>query len=170
MASVGTRAANLLPHPLRCQTSQRRATAHAAFHGPSATPHLARTHPHLARTHTQVAKDLAELQAAVGQQLHPLEQLGQPYRAVKAFRALLFTPASGIAANPLLGELPPAVTLHHLFSRCETCGLARRLWVASAQRNGRCRTGQCTAGFDGHLVLGCPSSPRLALLSPYARP
>eukprot|EP00198_Chlamydomonas_reinhardtii_P007786 XP_001697123.1 component of oligomeric golgi complex 5 [Chlamydomonas reinhardtii] len=64
-----------------------------------------------------VAKDLAELQAAVGQQLHPLEQLGQPYRAVKAFRALLFTPASGIAANPLLGELPPAVTLHHLFSR-----------------------------------------------------
>ncbi|KAG2437843.1 hypothetical protein HXX76_005461 [Chlamydomonas incerta] len=64
-----------------------------------------------------VAKDLAELQAAVGQQLHPLEQLGQPYRAVKAFRALLFTPAAGIAANPLLGELPPAVTLHHLFSR-----------------------------------------------------
>ncbi|KXZ51911.1 hypothetical protein GPECTOR_11g39 [Gonium pectorale] len=65
----------------------------------------------------QVAKDLAELQAAVGQALHPLEQLGAPYRAVKAFRALLFTPSAGIASNPLLAELPPTVTLHHLFSR-----------------------------------------------------
>ncbi len=53
----------------------------------------------------------------MGQHLHPLEQLGAPYRAVKAFRALLFTPAAGIAANPLLAELPPSLTLHHLFSR-----------------------------------------------------
>lgn len=66
----------------------------------------------------QVAKDLAELQAAVGQQLHPLEQLGAPYRVVKAFRALLFTAATDIASNPLLAELPPAITLQHLFSRC----------------------------------------------------
>ncbi|GLC41103.1 hypothetical protein PLESTM_001156100 [Pleodorina starrii] len=64
-----------------------------------------------------VAKDLAELQAAVGQQLHPLEQLGAPYRAVKAFRSLLFTAAPDIGSNPLLGELPPDITLQHLFSR-----------------------------------------------------
>ncbi|EFJ53077.1 component of oligomeric golgi complex 5 [Volvox carteri f. nagariensis] len=64
-----------------------------------------------------VAKDLAELQAAVGQQLHPLEQLGGPFRAVKAFRALLFAAAADIGSNPLLGELPPAITLQHLFSR-----------------------------------------------------
>ncbi|GIL71669.1 hypothetical protein Vretimale_885 [Volvox reticuliferus] len=64
-----------------------------------------------------VAKDLAELQASVGQQLQPLEQLGAPYRAVKAFRALLFTSAGDIGSNPLLAELPPAITLQHLFSR-----------------------------------------------------
>lgn len=62
----------------------------------------------------------------MGQQLHPLEQLGAPYRAVKAFRALLFTPAAGITANPLLAELPPSLTLHHLFSR----------WVAGEGADG----------------------------------
>ena len=65
----------------------------------------------------QVAKDLAELQLAVGQSLFPLEQLAHPYRIVKAFRALLFADVPGIVSSPLIGNLPPAITLHHLFSR-----------------------------------------------------
>ena len=65
----------------------------------------------------QLAKDLAELQLAVGQSLFPLEQLVQPYRVVKAFRALLFSDVAGITTSPLIGDLPPTITLHHLFSR-----------------------------------------------------
>lgn len=47
----------------------------------------------------QLAKDLAELQLGVGASLAPLEQLGQPTRAVKAFRALLFQPVSAVHAG-----------------------------------------------------------------------
>jgi len=65
----------------------------------------------------QLAKDMAELQLAVGSSLYPLEQLGQPYRILKAFRSLLFTETSSILSSPLLRELPPSVTAHHIFSR-----------------------------------------------------
>ncbi|KAF5842008.1 hypothetical protein DUNSADRAFT_9888 [Dunaliella salina] len=65
----------------------------------------------------QLAKDMAELQLAVGSSLYPLEQLGQPYRVLKAFRSLLFTETNSILSSPLLRELPPSVTAHHIFSR-----------------------------------------------------
>ncbi|GLC38676.1 hypothetical protein PLESTM_000762000 [Pleodorina starrii] len=65
-----------------------------------------------------VAKDLAELQAAVGQQLHPLEQLGAPYPRRQGPSARCSSPPHPtIGSNPLLGELPPDITLQHLFSR-----------------------------------------------------
>ena len=65
----------------------------------------------------QVAKDLAELQLCVGQMLWPLEQLPMPFRALKAFRALLFQEASGVLTGPLIRDLPSSIILHHLFSR-----------------------------------------------------
>mmetsp|Transcript_14383 Transcript_14383/g.31097 ORF Transcript_14383/g.31097 Transcript_14383/m.31097 type:complete len:825 (+) Transcript_14383:68-2542(+) len=65
----------------------------------------------------QIAKDMAELQLCVGLNLFPLEQLGLPYRVMKAFRALLFQDTPGILSSPLLKELPASITLHHLFSR-----------------------------------------------------
>jgi hypothetical protein len=65
----------------------------------------------------QLAKDLAELEAAVGQQLLPLEQLGGPARALRAFRRLLFLEAADLEGSPLLKELPRPEVLHHLYSR-----------------------------------------------------
>ncbi|GFR42609.1 hypothetical protein Agub_g3540 [Astrephomene gubernaculifera] len=103
-----------------------------------------------------VAKDLAELQAAVGQHLHPLEQLGQPYRAVKAFRSLLFTPAAAVAANPLLGELPPAITLHHIFSRLPAA------IQAPHERSGLTAL-QYSLWLDGHTGEECVRSIGTAL-------
>lgn len=53
----------------------------------------------------------------MGTHLFPLDQLGSPSHVVKAFRALLFVDTSAILGSPLLQDLPPAVALHHLFSR-----------------------------------------------------
>lgn len=82
----------------------------------------------------------------MGQQLQPLEQLGAPYRAVKAFRSLLFTAAADISSNPLLAELQHAITLQHLFSRCvrvSTCSSVL----------GRClRYGNTECGTAGRLT------------------
>ncbi|KAG8481307.1 hypothetical protein CXB51_026075 [Gossypium anomalum] len=50
----------------------------------------------------RMARDMAELELAVGQNLFPVEQLGAPYRALRAFRPLIFL------------EL---FILHHLYSR-----------------------------------------------------
>ncbi|GLI63871.1 hypothetical protein VaNZ11_006987 [Volvox africanus] len=114
-----------------------------------------------------VAKDLAELQASVGQQLQPLEQLGAPFRAVKAFRALLFTSVGDIGSNPLLAELPPAITLQHLFSRLpasivapqERSGLTPlqySLWLDSHSAE------DCLRGIAAALV----AAPAMAIAAP----
>ncbi len=42
----------------------------------------------------------------MGQQLLPLEQLGGPARALRAFRRLLFLEAPELEGSPLLKELP----------------------------------------------------------------
>ncbi|KAH9576128.1 hypothetical protein CY35_01G146200 [Sphagnum magellanicum] len=65
----------------------------------------------------QLIRDISELELVVGQTLFPVEQLGSPYRALRAFRPLLFLETSEFASNPLLQELPPSVILHHLYSR-----------------------------------------------------
>jgi len=65
----------------------------------------------------QLIHDISELELVVGQTLFPVEQLGSPYRALRAFRPLLFLKTSEFASNPLLQELPPSVILHHLYSQ-----------------------------------------------------
>ncbi|KAE8694884.1 GDSL esterase/lipase [Hibiscus syriacus] len=64
----------------------------------------------------RMARDMAELELAVGQNLFPVEQLGVPYRALRAFRPLIFLETSQLGASPLQ-DLPPSVILHHLYSR-----------------------------------------------------
>lgn len=65
----------------------------------------------------RMARDMAELELAVGQNLFPVEQLGAPYRALRAFRPVLFLETSQLEKSPLLHDLPPSVILHHLYSR-----------------------------------------------------
>ncbi|OMO68018.1 Golgi transport complex protein [Corchorus capsularis] len=65
----------------------------------------------------RMARDMAELELAVGQNLFPVEQLGAPYRALRAFRPLIFLETSQLGASPLLQDLPLSVILHHLYSR-----------------------------------------------------
>ncbi|XP_050228083.1 conserved oligomeric Golgi complex subunit 5 [Mercurialis annua] len=65
----------------------------------------------------RMARDMAELELTVGQNLFPVEQLGPPYRALRAFRPLIFLETSQLEASPLLQDLPPSVILHHLYSR-----------------------------------------------------
>ncbi|KAI9114639.1 hypothetical protein K1719_014337 [Acacia pycnantha] len=65
----------------------------------------------------RMARDMAELELAVGQNLFPVEQLGAPYRALRAFRPLIFLETSQLPSSSLLQDLPPNVILHHLYSR-----------------------------------------------------
>ncbi|GAV79265.1 COG5 domain-containing protein [Cephalotus follicularis] len=65
----------------------------------------------------RMARDMAELELAVGQNLFPVEQLGAPYRALRAFRPLIFLETSQLGSSPLLQDLPPSVIFHHLYSR-----------------------------------------------------
>lgn len=65
----------------------------------------------------RMARDMAELELAVGQNLFPVEQLGAPYRALRAFRPVLFLETSQLGGSSLLRDLPPSVVLHHLYSR-----------------------------------------------------
>ncbi|XP_002526650.2 conserved oligomeric Golgi complex subunit 5 [Ricinus communis] len=65
----------------------------------------------------RMARDMAELELTVGQNLFPVEQLGPPYRALRAFRPLIFLETSQLEASPLLRDLPPSVILHHVYSR-----------------------------------------------------
>lgn len=62
-------------------------------------------------------QDMAELEAAVAQNLLPLDAAGAPARVLRALRPLLFLETAELAASPLLGALPPSVVLHHLYSR-----------------------------------------------------
>ena len=63
----------------------------------------------------RLARDMAELELAVGQFLFPVEQLGEPYRTLRAFRRLLFLETSELVVAA--AEVPPSVVLHHLYSR-----------------------------------------------------
>ncbi|KAL3695831.1 hypothetical protein R1sor_009907 [Riccia sorocarpa] len=65
----------------------------------------------------RMARDMAELELVVGQSLYPVEQLGAPYHALRAFRPLIFLDTSQLSGSPLLKELPLSVVLHHLYSR-----------------------------------------------------
>ncbi|XP_077231977.1 Golgi transport complex protein-like protein isoform X2 [Tasmannia lanceolata] len=65
----------------------------------------------------RMARDMAELELAVGQNLFPVEQLGAPYRALRAFRPVIFLETSQLEGSPLLQDLPLSVLLHHLYSR-----------------------------------------------------
>lgn len=65
----------------------------------------------------QLAKDMADLEAAVGQSLVPLEHIGTPFRMLRAFRPLLFLDTAAILDSPLVQALPPSIVLHHLYSR-----------------------------------------------------
>ncbi|CAM8882681.1 unnamed protein product [Rhodiola kirilowii] len=65
----------------------------------------------------RMARDMAELELSVGQNLFPVEQLGAPYRALRAFRPVIFLEVSQLGASPLLQDLPLSVILHHLYSR-----------------------------------------------------
>ncbi|CAI5522758.1 unnamed protein product, partial [Closterium sp. Naga37s-1] len=60
---------------------------------------------------------MGELEFAAGQHLFPTHALGASYRALRAFRPLLFVDLDKIPASSLLQDLPPSVVLHHLFSR-----------------------------------------------------
>ncbi|KAL5731859.1 Conserved oligomeric Golgi complex subunit [Ranunculus cassubicifolius] len=65
----------------------------------------------------RMARDMAELELAVGQHLFPVEQLGAPYRALRAFRPVIFLETSQLGESPLVQDLPASVILHHLYSR-----------------------------------------------------
>lgn len=65
----------------------------------------------------RMARDMAELELAVGQNLFPVEQLGAPYRALRALRPIIFLETSQLGASPLLQNLPLSVILHHLYSQ-----------------------------------------------------
>ncbi|CAL5335411.1 unnamed protein product [Camellia sinensis] len=65
----------------------------------------------------RMARDMAELELAVGQNLFPVEQLGPPYRALRAFRPIIFLETSQLGSSSLLQDLPLSVILHHLYSR-----------------------------------------------------
>eukprot|EP01104_Vermistella_antarctica_P000795 TRINITY_DN10905_c0_g1_i1.p1 TRINITY_DN10905_c0_g1~~TRINITY_DN10905_c0_g1_i1.p1 ORF type:complete len:881 (+),score=171.55 TRINITY_DN10905_c0_g1_i1:217-2859(+) len=59
---------------------------------------------------------MAQLEKALAP-LHAAKDLGQPYRCVRALRTLLFRELDAISTSPECDALPPAVVLHHLFSR-----------------------------------------------------
>lgn len=65
----------------------------------------------------RMARDMAELELAVGQNLYPVEQLGVPYRALRALRPVIFLETSQLGSSPVIQDLPPSVVLHHLYSR-----------------------------------------------------
>ena len=64
-----------------------------------------------------MTKDIAELELTVGEIVFPIEQLGAPFRALRAFKHLIFLETSVLGSSPILRELPPSVILHHLYSR-----------------------------------------------------
>ncbi|KAI3780433.1 hypothetical protein L2E82_10414 [Cichorium intybus] len=65
----------------------------------------------------RMARDMAELELAVGQNLYPVEQLGAPYRALRALRPVIFLETSQLGSSPVIQDLPASVVLHHLYSR-----------------------------------------------------
>lgn len=102
------------PPPAASQLCERAAGRLLAFFA----RHAALLRPLPPPAKLQLAKDLAELQAGVGQALWPLEALGPAVRCLRGLRAALFVEDGALdAAAPPLRDLPPSVALHHLFSR-----------------------------------------------------
>lgn len=64
----------------------------------------------------KLAGDLAQLEFAVSL-LHPVKDLGNPYKILRQFRPFLFKETNTISNCEELKILPPSVVLHHLFSR-----------------------------------------------------
>jgi hypothetical protein len=64
----------------------------------------------------KLAADMAQLELAIAN-LQPLNQIGQPYRALRAMRPLLFKEVSQIGEANERDVLLPSTILHHLFSR-----------------------------------------------------
>ena len=63
-------------------------------------------------------QDIAELEAAVAQNLMPLDALGSPHRLLRAFRSLLFLDVHALAQQPAVAAaLPPSLLVDHLYSR-----------------------------------------------------
>ncbi|KAH9290341.1 hypothetical protein KI387_034458 [Taxus chinensis] len=65
----------------------------------------------------QLTRDMAELELVVGQNMFQVEQLGAPYRALRALKPLFFQETSKLGSSPILQDLPRSVVLHHLYSR-----------------------------------------------------
>jgi hypothetical protein len=63
------------------------------------------------------SQDMGELEEAVAANLWPLGSLGNPLRVFQGFKRLLSLETSDLKDSPLLGELPPLIVTHHLFSR-----------------------------------------------------
>lgn len=97
----------------------------------------------------------------MGQHLLPLEQLGAPARALRAFRRLLFLEAAQVEGSPLLRELPRPEVLHHLYSRAppqlESPHARSGLTPAQARNRGR-EVGRGVAGSPRkHKLVGSGS-------------
>lgn len=60
---------------------------------------------------------MAELEAAVADNLLPVDAIGAPHRVLRAFRPLIFLPTSELASSLLVSALPPSIVLHHIYSR-----------------------------------------------------
>eukprot|EP00741_Cyanophora_paradoxa_P018990 tig00021108_g18333.t1 len=79
--------------------------------------HLALVRPLNDDGKLRMAADLAQMEAALQPLCQPLQKLGQPYRALRAFKSLVFMETAALAAGPEKDQLPPSAVLHHLFSR-----------------------------------------------------
>ena len=91
---------------------------------------------------------MAELEAAVGQSLVPVEALGSPHRTLRALRPLLFADTSALAGSPLLGALPASVALAHLFARAPP-------GLPSPHARSGFTPAQARAPHDCPAALGC---------------
>ena len=74
----------------------------------------------------RMARDMTELELAVGQNLFPVEQLGAPHRALRAFWPVIFLETSQLAGSPLLQGFAPE---RYLYSR------GPDEWQSPVQRN-----------------------------------
>ncbi|XP_030458947.1 conserved oligomeric Golgi complex subunit 5-like [Syzygium oleosum] len=79
--------------------------------------HAALVRPFSESGRLRLTRDMAELELSVSQNLFKVEQLGAPYRALRAFRPLILLETSQLGASPLLQHLPVSIILHHLYTR-----------------------------------------------------
>lgn len=65
----------------------------------------------------RLARDIAELEAAIGDSLVAAETVGAPAKALRAFKPLIFLETAKVPDSLLLHDLPSSAVLHHLLSR-----------------------------------------------------